>query len=367
MGGINGNASVYIRADPNVVLDFNTCKVPSYRTNDWNDGFGIDGNTGDHKKTTNGGLLSGSYHSNLRRAGCDGALVGLPNYAPFGSAKQISFIEFNGNSHYENDYACCQKCQNTVDCDAWETSKGYKDNGRKCRLHTFWKPDVTNHGNWKGENVSRGNNWGLGATHSVINVAGDTQEERDAHCADLCVSDEKCDLWVQKTTSRTCKLQGALRNSGWLGVGRFVVNWIVDRMVHKLLDKLMSKVCNLGGVKMIMKILEAAEHWTMTGNGYVSIDVPADFWDTPASDFWSSPSSYNNVTFGSHTVGLDSIQADRQIVTQVVQEIVGGIADDFSAGKVAEELGTPVAFFIGSLIKECADNKCNGDSASVVV
>jgi len=371
MKGINGDASVYLRADPNVVIDFNTCEVPHFRINDWNDGFGIDGNTGKHQhgfiSTT--GVLAGSYHSNLRRAGCDPsrALVGIPNHEPFSSAKKITNIQLSGATHHANDYACCQQCQSVVDCDAWHTSKGYINNGQECTLHSLWESDDGYHGNWKDLSVSRGNYKGRGATHSVIDVSGDTEEERDASCAALCVADEKCELWTQKTSDRKCMLQGALRNSGWLGVGRPVVNLIVDGLVHKLLNKLVKHICGLGGVKLVMKILEAAEHWTTTGNGSVSLDVPVGFWDSAASDFMSNASSYDSLVFVSNATGMESVRANQSALQNVVNTIIHGLADDFSAGKVVEELGTPIAFYVGSIIKECVETGCKNDVVTKVV
>lgn len=180
---------------------------------------------------------------------------------------------------------------------------------------------------------------------------GDNQEERDAACAQLCMEDEKCDLWFQSTTSQLCSLQSVLRNCGLLGVARGIVNLIIDSHLKKILNTVVKMVCRNGGVEMIMKILAAAESWTMKGSGSVNVDMPADFFDTPAVDFGSDTSAYNALTFPTTISGLESIMVDHPAMKALVKDIISGATADFSGGKVSEQLGTPAALFIGSLVK----------------
>jgi hypothetical protein len=369
--GINGDASVYLASDPNIVIDFNTCTVPHFRINDWNEGFGIDNNTGKHQhgllSTT--GAFAGGYHGNLRRAGCsrDRALNGIPNLKPFNEVKDIAHFQLSGSTHYENDYLCCEKCQSNADCDAWHTSKGYIDFGRQCTLSSVWISDDGYHSNWKAAGVSRGSFRGLGHTHSVILVSGDSQEERDVSCAGMCTADEKCELWMQSTKDRKCSLRGVLRNTGWLGIGRFLVNWIIDDMLRKMLNKVVKHMCNLGGVQTISKIAEAAEGWSIEGNASINLGVPAGFWNSSASNFWSNASSYDSLVLTSEVQGLESIQANHPAVQNVVRTFLSGLAQDFSAGQVAEELGAPVAFAVGSIIKDCIETGCPKKGEAIIV
>merc|ERR1711879_1137779 len=117
-------------------------------------------------------------------------------------------------------------------------------------------------------------------------------------------------------------------------------------------------MCDMGGVESVSKIADAAESWSIQGNASINLDVPAGFWDSPASNFWSNASSYDSLVLTSETSGFESIQANHPAVQNVVSTILGSLAQDFSAGQVAEELGAPVAFAVGSIIKDCIETGC---------
>lgn len=157
-------------------------------------------------------------------------------------------------------------------------------------------------------------------------------------------------------------MQTALRNSGWLGVARGVVNWIVDGLLHKVLEKMVKGICKNGGVQVVMKLLEAAEAATKVhGRGTVDIGVPEDFWETGAADFWNNTAAFEALTFPSQAHGLSSIVPENPALKDLVDELIRDIGQDVASGKVADQLGSAFAFFTGGFIKAVIEKKAIPD------
>jgi hypothetical protein len=356
--GVTGSANVFVQADPDVVLDFNQCKVDGLRTNVWQLGLGFS-NQPNLSRVTQG--ISDKYHFGFKHNGCQGVLPAYPSWQALngGSLKEY---DLTGPSLEANNADCCSKCQEYQDqyheCDAFET---YQDgDNTKCILMSLWDQDDKKVGNWRGNATAKPQVHGRGDQIGKYNVFGDTQEERNAACSKQCDEADACDLWEKTTYDRECSLQMARHGTGFLdnGLIRAIANLIIDGVITHMLNGVMTRAC---GSQMPLKALLLLEDWTtwgIKGNGAVSWKGQENFWTSKAAkDLLTT--NWSNLEVDLEAAELGSIAASSFALRWLVDDLV----DDFKLGfgnKLGEQFATPVAWFVGALLNTCIDNggKC---------
>merc|ERR1712039_97957 len=140
-----------------------------------------------------------------------------------------------------------------------------------------------------------------------------------------------------------------LLNEGILGIsGRSIANHMADKFLGKMLKKVASYTCGKSASE-IASILESSID--VEGEGEFALDVPAEFFgsiDLANIDTWAS-SSFPVLT---DTI---KITAQHGLVQRLVDELVHEISSHLGSG-IADQVGTPVGFFLGGLISACAQD-----------
>eukprot|EP00929_Paragymnodinium_shiwhaense_P105447 TRINITY_DN70478_c0_g2_i1.p1 TRINITY_DN70478_c0_g2~~TRINITY_DN70478_c0_g2_i1.p1 ORF type:complete len:121 (-),score=30.03 TRINITY_DN70478_c0_g2_i1:243-551(-) len=86
--------------------------------------------------------------------------------------------------------------------------------------------------------------------------------------------------------------------------------------------------------------------------GSVSLEVPSGFWQT--TDILKTNMSWTKLKFSAES-DLKAIRAKAPSLAKKVEDILSGFENGF-ADALGSQVGTPIAFFIGSMLKACIDN-----------
>ena len=104
---IQARVALYIRMDPDVKLDFRTCKVEGFRSNMFWLGLGVE-NHGSHVPLTD--RLTGKYQVGLRPAGCGSTLTAYPTWTrAYGTDLKYGFFHLNESTPAENNLGMLPK------------------------------------------------------------------------------------------------------------------------------------------------------------------------------------------------------------------------------------------------------------------
>ena len=263
----------------------------------------------------------------------------------------------------QSSRTCCQRCQEDAECHAFE-SYG-TDGGKTCWLYQMFEKYEGYHANWKYQNATRsdmgGSVWSYGSTVSELEIFGDTQDERDARCAAQCELDEHCDIWMQRTTSRTCYLQSAAENSDWIWhIVRGVANLILEEQIEKKLQLVMDTACDNGDVSAFLDAVRDVNDFTILGLGEAVLKVAKDFWDSEESTLISRSKAAWNALKVDATTDFGQLHARNSGLELYTQKMKAAVDASFQQDTVAQHVGSEWAFFLGSVFKACIENgdKC---------
>jgi hypothetical protein len=198
--------------------------------------------------------------------------------------------------------------------------------------------------------------WGGSPHIAYYKVLDATQERIDARCAELCEAAAGCQIWITSTKKPQCWLKTPFKGTGLLNKrglsGRSIANAIVSTLIRRMMKKVLSYVCGKNAIVDINSILHHSAE--VYGSAEFALEVAADFFGT--ADF-SREEPYGNATFPV-LAASSNISANNTAVQPLVNDLLRDLrlslmGDD---NKVAEQMATPVGFFMVSFIMECAAN-----------
>jgi len=360
--GAFGTAQVAINVDPEFSVDVQECWPEVAKLNLWNLGIGLN-NFGNYQWWSQ--WLSGDYRSGLKSMKmCNKAVAALPGLELIGY--QVGYIRLEPSTQEDADRACCQACDNMEECEGFLVDDYYyytatnHNASRSCWLYRLSYPNKNRHSNFRGETVTLGE---VGMYHGAgwrvgYHVMADTQtqEEKDRHCGELCLETKGCYWWSTSVSGPYCWLhypfnQVGLFNKGILGIsGKSIGNNMVNGMIWRMLKKVLSYICGNNAIVDINRILHLSSE--VFGEGEFMLDVAEDFFST--ADF-SKEFAWGNATFPLLSAKTN-IRAHHADVQPLVDDLVSDLHSSF-AGEVAHQMGSPIGFFIGSIISECMADK----------
>jgi len=220
----------------------------------------------------------------------------------------------------------------------------------------IWSTSMKYHGNWRYDNVSRGGVKSQGKVVMQADVFGNTQVERDHACAQFCATVDNCQMWVQSLQNRMCYSVTAFESDGVANHFRGFVNQILDKMLRHQVNGVLEKMCRDATFLSAPAVQKFVPHIGVDGQGFVSLDVPSDFWndvDLLANDTWSS------LQFPVKHVNLSKIKAKDWRTSFLVNAVRDVLQHQYSGQALGEQFGTPMAFLVGGMLKSCVDNGGN--------
>jgi len=286
-------------------------------------------------------------------------------------------------SQQKLDKWCCQECNKVQECDAFQVSDVWgKGKKHTCELKSYSWTDKRKHGNVKGAHLPKtdDNNKTYDIDGAVIGVHKGlkfaSQVEIDEVCATMCEQTPGCEIWVTdvisedfmataKVRTSTCTLKrssklSGLANKGLAGVsGKSNGNWLGEAAIKTVIDWVLnvSHMCEQDDTFNKLAAL-AGSDVAVAGEGSLSMDVPEAFFGMVDL---ATPDATNNMqafkVTQKHLVGsLTAATADLQSVVDTVLKTL----DDALMGPMAEQMGSPVAFWLGAVLSQCLDDpaKC---------
>lgn len=374
-GTAAGTAQMFIKATPEVSVDFNTCSVEVTTPGIWDLGVGIDNVQEGWQWLTN--WLSGKFHAGFKSsADCSGPMPALPGRANRYPAGYISGGEFElfEQSQVERDQHCCRACASRSDCDVFEISdKDGPLKTNKCKLKAVAKgskSSVPTHANFRGNSTPLDGLRDMeGVDVGVQFIAFTDQTEFDTRCSAACDEIDECEHWVASVgggvprgTPGNCWLKKStipkgLINSGVFGLsGRTLLDWLGSYVLKGMLTKVIQRMCQQD--EALQGLLDADT--AMTGGGHVALDVDEQF----LASFSGDPSTWATATFPVTQRSLSNIKTEVEGLQEFADAVKGDFGDAL-AEDLAQQVATPVAFFFGGILTRCihqGSGKCDSST-----